>query len=313
MSDPAQSSPSPSDAEPGPFARFAAEWRGRVEAALEAAVPAAAAAPTTLHQAMRHSVFAGGKRLRPLLALAGCRAVGGDPAVALRAAAGLECLHTYSLIHDDLPSMDDDDLRRGRPTCHVVFGEAMAILAGDALQALAFELAADAGPGAVLALARASGSVGMVGGQVADLEAERAGGADATLDRVREIHERKTAALIRASLEVGAHASGAASDEALARLGEYGGCLGLAFQIADDVLDLTGTAAQLGKQPGQDLAAGKLTYPAVLGLDASRAELERQSASAAALAGAVAKAAGRPAADAELLGDAANALARRTQ
>jgi geranylgeranyl pyrophosphate synthase len=241
------------------------------DAALEAALPAAAEAPTRLHAAMRYAVFAGGKRLRPALVLGACRAAGGAAALAGPGMAAVECLHTYTLIHDDLPAMDDDDLRRGRPTCHKAFDEATAILAGDALQALAFQLAAEHGVGAVMALALAAGSRGVVGGQQDDLDAERtppdAPGAAALLDR---IHARKTGALIRASLELGGHAAGA-SAEALAALRAAGEAMGLAFQIADDVLDATASAAVLGKTPGKDAAQGKLTWVTLHGLDIARA------------------------------------------
>jgi geranylgeranyl diphosphate synthase type II len=262
------------------FTAFTAAMLPRVEATLERLLPDASEPPESLHRAMRHSMFPGGKRLRPMLALLACRIASGDPERALVPAAGLECLHTYSLIHDDLPCMDDDDLRRGRPTCHVVFGEALAILAGDALQALAFAAVAEAGGAAVQVLARAAGSLGMVGGQVGDVEAE---GAPPTLDRAQWIHDRKTGALITASLEIGVLAGGGtpALREALR---EYGARIGRAFQIADDCLDETGAAAELGKRPGQDRSHGKLTYPAAIGLEASLAEARRLSAEAAALA-----------------------------
>ncbi len=273
-----------------PFAAFAAAQQPHIEAALQSMLPAADAVPAQLHEAMRYVMFPGGKRLRPLLALLGCRVTGGALQRALRPAAALECAHTYSLVHDDLPCMDDDPLRRGRPTCHVVYGEAMAVLVGDALQALALEVAAEAGGPAVRAFARALGSLGMVGGQVMDLAAEGAPAAKQTVDSVAAIHDRKTGALIAASLEVGALAGSGpgCTPEALAALRRYGELLGRAFQVADDCLDLTGTAEEIGKQPGQDVAAGKLTYPALIGLPASRELLHALASEAAALAGEIA-------------------------
>ena len=243
------------------------------EAALDARLPAEAVEPARLHRAMRYAVFAGGKRLRPCLVLLACRACGGRDEAAAPALAAVELLHTYTLVHDDLPAMDDDDLRRGRPTCHKAFDEATAILAGDALQAAAFGSAAELGGEAVLVLARDSGSLGVVGGQQDDLDAEGKRHDAALLER---IHRRKTAALIRASCELGAIA-GAASPTQRAALAAYGEALGLAFQIADDVLDVTATAQALGKTPGKDAAQGKLTYVAVHGLDAARVEGARQA------------------------------------
>ena len=248
-----------------------------VERDLERLLPSAETAPTNLHAAMRHAMFPGGKRLRPMLALLGAEATAGEVDAALRPAAGLECLHTYSLVHDDLPCMDDDDLRRGRPTCHVVFGEATALLAGDALLTLAFEAAAIGGGEAVAELARAAGSVGMVGGQVEDLaatggDARSAGGH--TLERLQWIHDHKTGALITASLLVGAWSGsrGAIVPAAvLTSLRRFGERLGRAFQIADDCLDLTGSAQELGKNPLADVAQEKLTWPALVGLDQSLA------------------------------------------
>jgi geranylgeranyl diphosphate synthase type II len=276
----------------GAFARFTADWLPQVDAALAAMLPPRTAAPAQLHEAMHYALFPGGKRLRPMLVLLGAVAVGGMPARVLRAAAALECLHTYSLVHDDLPCMDDDDLRRGRPTCHVVYGEALALLAGDALLTLAFEGVADAGPAAVLALAVAAGSRGMVGGQVEDLAAEGDPGAH-TEARLRWIHDHKTGALITASLLVGAHAARhpepvpQALVDLLTRFGDQ---LGRAFQIADDCLDLTGTAAELGKNPLADVALGKLTWPALVGLETSLATARGLAAAAAALAPAIAAA-----------------------
>jgi geranylgeranyl diphosphate synthase type II len=231
-------------------------------------------------ETMRYAVFSGGKRLRPVLALAACEAFGGRLADVLAPAAALELIHTYSLIHDDLPAMDDDDLRRGRPTAHKAFGEAEAILAGDALLTLAFEVLATRPVGdalaarrteAVACVARRAGHAGMVGGQLADLEAERQPATEASLEW---IHRHKTGALIAASVEIGAlHAGAEAEDRAaMARFGE---AVGLAFQITDDVLDRTASAEALGKTPGKDEKSGKATYPKLLGLDASRREATR--------------------------------------
>ena len=266
---------------------FQSLYASRIEAAIGQLLPPADEPPTRLHEAMRYTLFPGGKRLRPMLALVGCASAGGHPERALVAAAGIECLHTYSLVHDDLPCMDDDALRRGRPTCHTVYGEATAMLVGDALLTLAFEAAATAGPIAVRELAVASGSRGMVGGQMADLEAE-GGAGGRTLEHVQWIHDRKTGALITGSLFVGAAASLAAG-EALpqtfaALLRRYGDCLGRAFQIADDCLDLTGTAEELGKNPNADQDHDKLTYPAVVGLERSLAMARELAEESAALA-----------------------------
>jgi geranylgeranyl pyrophosphate synthase len=254
------------------FAAFARQWRPRIEAALEQLVPAADEPPVRLHAAMRYALFPGGKRLRPLLGLLGCSASGGDCERAVVPCAAIECLHTYSLVHDDLPCMDDDTLRRGRPTCHVAFDEATALLAGDALLTLAFEGVARGGDGAVLTLARAAGSLGMVGGQMEDLAAE-GHAAPKDLERVHWIHDRKTGALIAASLVIGAQAGAAPEAPPPAALVQqllaYGQRLGRAFQITDDCLDLTGTAAELGKNPLADVAHEKLTWPAVLGLEPS--------------------------------------------
>jgi geranylgeranyl diphosphate synthase type II len=268
-----------------PFPAFAAAWGPRVEQALHALLPPADAPPAALHAAMRYALFPGGKRLRPLLVLLGARAVGGDPSPALPAAAALECLHTYSLVHDDLPCMDDDDLRRGRPTCHKVHGEALALLAGDALLTLAFEGVALAGPAAVQALARGAGSLGMVGGQVEDLAAE-GDPQHHDLARLQWIHDHKTGALITASLLVGAHCGagpGGAPAAVTQPLARYGDLLGRAFQIADDCLDLTGSAVELGKNPLADVARGKLTWPALLGLERSLAAAAETAAAAIAV------------------------------
>jgi geranylgeranyl pyrophosphate synthase len=268
-----------------PFLAFTAAHAAAVESALERLLPPPAPGlDAELHRAMRYSVFPGGKRLRPMLALMGCAVSGGDLERAFVPAAGIELLHTYSLVHDDLPCMDDDDLRRGRPTCHVVFGEALAVLAGDALLTLAFEAVAAAGAEAVRVLARAAGSGGMVGGQAADMAAE-GGALRPSLDHARWIHDRKTGALIAAALEVGALAGGAAAPPAALR--PFGELLGRAFQVADDCLDVVGETARTGKRTGQDAAAAKLTFPAVLGLEASQAEARRLAEAAAELAPAV--------------------------
>lgn len=256
--------------------------RSECERRLEAAVPAAGEAPERLHAAMRHSLLGGGKRLRPLLCRAAARAVlGSDCEPAWTPALAVELVHTYSLIHDDLPALDNDALRRGRPTCHVAFGEALAILAGDALLTRAFAVLAAAPEAAamVAVLAEAAGTpAGMVAGQVADMEAHRG----APLAAVRAIHERKTAALLRASVLLGAMAAdaGAAQREALRRCG---GALGLAFQIADDVLDASASSAELGKTAGKDAAQNKATWVAAVGLEAARrsaAELTAEAESA---------------------------------
>jgi geranylgeranyl diphosphate synthase type II len=243
-----------------------------VDAALERFLPAETLRPETLHKAMRYSVFAGGKRLRPVLVIAGAEAVGGTAEQVMPTACAMELIHTYSLVHDDLPAMDNDDFRRGVPTNHKVFGEAMAILAGDALLTLAFRLVADnAGQSAALRdvvvdIADAAGHKGMVAGQVADLEAE---GRRVGADMVDYIHAHKTGALIRTSLRIGAALCGADAAQMRA-LSVAGADLGLAFQIVDDILDVEGASADLGKTAGKDAAAGKPTYPALYGLDKSR-------------------------------------------
>lgn len=259
--------------------------RERVDRAIEAYLPPGTGFAATVVDAMRYAILGGGKRLRPAVTLETCAACGGDDALAMPAAVAVEMIHTYSLVHDDLPAMDDDDLRRGRPTVHVRYGDAVAILAGDGLLTLAFEIlgrdpeGAELAPlraDATVAIARGAGVAGMVGGQIADLEGE---GAAADACRLEWIHRHKTAALFRASAEAGAILAGASADERDAAA-EYGDALGLAFQIADDVLDRTATAEQLGKTPGKDAAAGKSTYPALVGLDASRESARQQVARA---------------------------------
>lgn len=259
--------------------------RKEVDDMLESLLPPSEGPAARLLETMRYAVFSGGKRLRPVLALASCEAFGGGVDQVLAPAAALELVHTYSLIHDDLPAMDDDDLRRGRPTAHKAFGEAEAILAGDALLTLAFEVVATRPEGdglasrraeAVALLARRAGCFGMVGGQLADLSAERMPPSEAPLEW---IHRHKTGALLAASVELGALHAGASRDD-LASIARYGEALGLAFQITDDVLDRTSSAETLGKTPGKDEKSGKATYPARFGLDASRREAERLVASA---------------------------------
>lgn len=252
----------------------------RIDAELDRYLPAADRLPASLHQAMRYSVFAGGKRIRPLLMIAACEAVGGVMTSVLPAACALEMIHTYSLIHDDLPAMDDDDYRRGRLTNHKVFGEATAILAGDALLTQAFILLAAETPGEVVSaaerlrvlqiIANAAGSLGMVGGQVVDMESETK---SVELPVIEYIHTHKTGALILASLQAGAILGGADS-RAFAALTRYGECAGLAFQIADDILDIVGEQSLLGKDVGSDVHRGKATYPALLGLAESRRRAE---------------------------------------
>ena len=238
--------------------------------------------PASLREAMAYSLLAGGKRLRPVLVLLACEACGGEVESAIPAACALEMVHTYSLIHDDLPAMDDDDLRRGRPTCHKQFGEAMAILAGDALLTLAFEiLAKEIQPPEIAAaccadLASAAGAVGMVGGQVADLTAEeecRKPSYQPSLEHLEGIHRRKTGRLLTCGLVMGARIAGA-EKSLLNRLETYGKSVGLAFQIADDLLDVTGNQAKMGKGVRKDADHGKLTYPSLLGVDQSRARAE---------------------------------------
>jgi geranylgeranyl diphosphate synthase type II len=249
-----------------------------IDAALHRFIPSEVTSPATIHKAMRHSMFAGGKRLRPILCLAAAEACGGEIDVAMPAACAVECLHTYTLIHDDLPSMDDDDFRRGVPTCHKVFGEGIAVLAGDALQALAFQLLAQVPGNAnynvghfVSELAITSGSLHLIGGQVMDLEGE---GKKLPLADMRYVHESKTAALLTTSIKLGGMCVGA-SPEQVRALHTFGWDTGLAFQIIDDILDVTQTTEKLGKSAGKDLTSEKSTYPALLGLQASRNEAHR--------------------------------------
>jgi geranylgeranyl diphosphate synthase type II len=249
------------------LADYLAERRRAVDEALERHLPPKDAPPASIHAAMRYSVFAGGKRLRPILVIAGAEAVGGRMERVLAAACALELIHTYSLIHDDLPAMDDDDFRRGRLTNHKVFGEAIAILAGDALLTLAFGLLAEhASLDVVREVAAAAGTLGMIGGQVVDIQSE---GKSVDAETLEYIHRHKTAALMRASLVSGAMLGGA-SAPVLNAIREAGTHLGLAFQIVDDILDVEGSLEELGKTAGSDRRKKKATYPEQFGLEASR-------------------------------------------
>src|SRR5258707_7031379 len=254
------------------------QGRDLADRALERLLPPAAQHPTSIHQAMRHSVFAGGKRLRPILCMETGRMVAQSlPTGIENVGAALEMLHSYSLILDDLPALDHDDLRRGRPSCHKVFGEAIAILAGDALQTRAYEVLAklkcqaEARVRIIEEIARGTGTVdGMIGGQVVDLEAERTA---PTAEMLEYIHRAKTGALIAASLVSGGIYAGG-KDDAVLHLRTFGQSIGLAFQIVDDVLDVTQTSEQLGKTAGKDTAAAKVTYPALFGLEESKRKAE---------------------------------------
>ncbi len=253
-------------------ARFEQE-RAEIDAALEHCLPPETVPPESIHRAMRYSVFAGGKRIRPILCLRAGRLFGADDAALLPVACSLELIHTYSLIHDDLPALDNDSLRRGKPTCHVQFGEALAILAGDGLLTLAFQVLARAAVQAerrvqiIGEISAAAGTVnGMVGGQVADLEA---GGQAVTPEQLAYIHRSKTAALIRAAAVAGGLA-GQATAEDLERLRRFGENIGWAFQVVDDILDVEESSARLGKTAGKDQQQQKATYPALYGLEQSR-------------------------------------------
>lgn len=262
--------------DPDQFKHYLAERVKLVDAALDDYLPVADRLPSDLHASMRYSVFAGGKRIRPVLLLAACDAVGGDSSKALPAACAIEMIHSYSLIHDDLPAMDDDDFRRGQPTNHKVYGEATAILAGDALLTEAFILlsnrnvwegiAAESCQEVIHLLAKNSGSRGMVGGQVVDMDSE-----DKAIDlpTLEYIHTHKTGALILASIESGAIIGGASAAQRSA-LRRYGEAAGLAFQVADDILDIVADQSELGKDVGSDQQRGKATYPALLGLAGAR-------------------------------------------
>ena len=256
----------------------------QIDAALDRLIPSAETYPVSIHRAMRHSVFAGGKRIRPILCMEAARAVGGSiPAGIADLGACLEMLHTYSLVHDDLPALDNDDLRRGKPTCHVVYGEATAILAGDALQTQAYEVLAklqcpaEARVRIIEEIARGTGTVaGMIGGQVVDLESEHAA-PDAKV--LEYIHRAKTGALLTASVVSGGLYAGGSTQQ-IEALRSFGANIGLAFQIVDDVLDVTQSSEQLGKTAGKDTATQKLTYPALFGIDASIARADKLIADA---------------------------------
>jgi len=249
-----------------------------IDRALDRYLPRANTKPVTLHKAMRYSLFAGGKRLRPILCLAAAEACRGNIDDALPLACALECIHTYSLVHDDLPSMDNDDFRRGRPTCHKVFGDGIAVLAGDALLTVAFEIVSKAKPTLsydistlLREIAVAAGSQKLIAGQVADLEAE---GKKVKRDQLQFIHENKTAAILRSSVRLGAMSANADARK-LSAITRFGQRLGLAFQFIDDILDVTQTSEILGKSAGKDVVARKATYPAVIGLEKSRDEARR--------------------------------------
>jgi geranylgeranyl diphosphate synthase type II len=263
-----------------PLKEYLERQKALIDHMLDEILPPEPGDPAAVFEAVRYSMFAGGKRLRPILCMAAAEAVGGETDAILPAACALEMIHTYSLIHDDLPAMDNDDYRRGKPTSHKVFGEGVAILAGDALLTEAFRLLCDrermpgVPPGRMLQVSReiaeAAGFFGMVGGQVKDLLAE---GKNVDLQTLYEIHRRKTGALILVSLRAGAILAGAA-EASLAPLSDYGRRIGLAFQITDDILNVEGDPALLGKGTGSDAARGKVTFPALMGVEASRARAE---------------------------------------
>lgn len=252
-------------------------YRARANRALEACLPSAEQAPAVLHEAMRYAVLNGGKRVRATLVYAAGEAVGADERLLDAPASAVELMHAYSLVHDDMPAMDDDDLRRGKPTCHRAFGEANALLAGDALQTLAFQVLADGaaeaarGMDMVATLAHASGSLGMAGGQAIDLAAV---GRELSIDALENMHRHKTGALIRASVRLGALAGTASSEAELRQLDAYAACVGLAFQVRDDILDVEADTETLGKTQGADMALGKPTYPSLLGLEEARAKAD---------------------------------------
>lgn len=262
-----------------PLEAYLTERKEVVDRALDGYLPSDGGVSSEIVEAMRYSLFAGGKRLRPVLCMASAEAVGGSAQTVLPVACALEMIHTYSLIHDDLPAMDDDDYRRGKPSNHKMFGEGIAILAGDALLTEAFCLLSGKHPGispekgmaTLHEIAMAAGFQGMVGGQVADLKAE---GEDVDMQRVRYIHTHKTQALITVSLRAGALLADAGDDD-LRALSAYGNKVGLAFQIADDILDIESSRTILGKDTGSDEGRGKATYPALIGVDRSREEMRR--------------------------------------
>ena len=252
-------------------------YRTRTNHALETCLPSADAAPQQLHEAMRYAVLNGGKRVRATLVYATGETVGADTALLDAPACAVELIHAYSLVHDDLPAMDDDDLRRGKPTCHRAFGEANALLAGDALQSFAFHILAQGTAHAprslamVATLAHASGSLGMAGGQAIDLAAV---GRDLSLAELEHMHRHKTGALIRASVRLGALCGDDVSSEQLEQLDAYAACIGLAFQVRDDILDVEADTETLGKAQGADIALNKPTYPSLLGLTAAKQKAE---------------------------------------
>ena len=266
------------------LADYLKQQQARVDAEIDRLVPPESVEPKTIHRAMRYSLMAGGKRIRPVLCLEAAATVGGANQAILPAACSLEFIHTYSLIHDDLPSLDNDDFRRGKPTCHKVFGEAMAILAGDSLLTLAFQvlselplLAAERQVRMIAELARASGTTGgMIGGQVADIEGE---GQPPNAELLDSIHRAKTGALLCASVRLGAICAGAAETD-IAALTAYGEHIGLAFQIVDDILDVEESSEALGKTAGKDAHQGKITFPAVYGLETSRNMAQTECAAA---------------------------------
>jgi geranylgeranyl diphosphate synthase, type II len=262
-------------AKPGSFnlKAFMDSRIGAVNRALHRLIPSAETRPATIHKAMRYSLFAGGKRMRPLLCLAAAEACGGRDADAMSLACAVECIHTYSLIHDDLPAMDDDDFRRGKPTNHKVFGEGIAVLAGDALLTQAFEIAAKCKgwpryghKDIFLEITKAAGSLYLIAGQVADLEGE---GKKLNEAELKYIHERKTSALLCCSVRLGGMSANCSKSH-LAALTNFGYHVGLAFQVIDDILDVTQTTEQLGKTAGKDVASQKATYPSIVGLEKSR-------------------------------------------
>lgn len=274
--------------------RLLEEEQTAINAELERLLPAPDAWPSQLHRAMRYAVFAGGKRVRPILARLAHRAAGGEPGEITAAACGLEMIHTYSLVHDDLPAIDNDVLRRGQPTVHVAFDEATAVLVGDALLTEGLRVLATFPEGAAWAARRADAvaivadaisSRGMVGGQMEDIEAtgqSRDGAVDPAL-RLERIHRHKTGRLLQASVEIGAVLAGVA-DETRRQFADFGAALGLAFQVTDDILDATATAEEIGKSPGKDEADGKLTYVTLYGLDSARAKLDELETALVALA-----------------------------
>jgi len=265
------------------FSHYWSTRQKKVDAALDRFLPSATTKPKTIHEAMRYSIFAGGKRLRPVICLASAEVLHGKIDEAMPLACAVECIHTYSLIHDDLPAMDNDDFRRGKPTSHKVYGEGIAVLAGDALLTIAFEIAASckAWPryshaDVIRELAVASGSQALVAGQVADLEGE---GKKINIKELQYIHRNKTAALIATSIRLGAMSANATPKQ-LERLTDFGQSLGLAFQVIDDILDVTQTTEKLGKSAGKDITAQKATYPKLLGLAKAKKEADRLTARA---------------------------------